>query len=206
MNRLPHKTEYRLLRDLVDGKITPDQLPADEGQSVREFVTTPHQEFDPQAQSYGQFIEDHFNTLMGLVTRISLDALHHKNLSLLIFPQGTRSIRLLPGLTGIAQIALKARATVVPVGVNGSEKCYPSSMPFSSGGKVLYRIGQPIDLADDPIEDFEPFTRSAEEKFGSRFRKLTDLITDRINDLLDPPYQLAPNDQLPTETGVKRFI
>lgn len=209
MKRLPRKAEYRLLRDLVDGKLTPEQLPA-EGQLVKEFVTTPRQDFDPQTQSYAQFIEDHFNILMGLVTRICLDALHHKNLSLMIFPQGTRSIRLLPGLTGLAQIGLKAKATIVPVGVNGSEKCYPSSVPFSSGGTVVYRVGQPLDLAADPAwaitEDFEPFTRPAEEKFGARFRELTDLITHHINDLLDPPYQLSAEAPSPSETGVKRFI
>ncbi|MFQ5577915.1 MAG: lysophospholipid acyltransferase family protein, partial [Anaerolineae bacterium] len=211
MKRLPSREEYRLLRDLVDGKIGPDELAARAAPGLRRFATTPHGEFDPQAQHYGAFIEAKFQRLMRRVAQISADALLNKNLNVLIFPQGTRSIRLLPGLTGVTQIALKTGAPVVPVGCNGSDKIYPGWLPLSPGGRVVYRVGRPLTVAGElaPFaipEPFEPFTRAAEAKFGPNFRGATDLIMERINALLDPEYRFAPDAEAIAGTGVRRFL
>ncbi len=210
MKRRPNKTEYRLLRDLLDGKISQEELLSRADEELRRFIITPHGDFDPQQQPYSQFIENYFNELMQLVTQISQDALLKKNLSLLIFPQGTRSVRLLPGFVGIAQIALKTKAPIVPVGCNGSDKCYRSAMPFSSGGNIVYRVGKPLTVEDDlaPFaitEDYQPFTRAAEKKFASQFRGATDLVMERINNLLDPEYQFAPDATAITDS-TRRFL
>jgi len=50
--RRPTNAEYRLLRDAVDRKITPDELLSRAGDDLRRFLTTPHADFDPQAQPY----------------------------------------------------------------------------------------------------------------------------------------------------------
>jgi len=211
MHRRPNKTEYRQLRNLVDGRITLDNLLAQANEAIKQFVTTPHADFDPQAQPYDKYIETKYNHFMRIVTRHSIDALLNKTINLLIFPQGTRSLRLLPGHPGIAQIALKTGAPVIPIGCNGSDKLYPSSSPFSSGGHIVYRIGEPltVDGALAPFaisEPFEPFTKKAELKFGSRFQAATDFIMEHINELLNPEYQFAPNATPVADDSAKRFV
>ena len=87
---------------------------------------------------------------------------------------------------------------IVPVGCNGSDKCYPGNTPFSRGGTITYKIGKPIEIEGPEIkqyritENFIPFSRKAEEQYGQRFRAITDIVMERINSLLDPEYQF-PN-------------
>ena len=201
--------EYRLLRDWINGIISQEEFMAQADDELSRFVTTPHGAFDPQRQTYAEFIESEYGELMALVAQISEDALLNKNLNLLVFPQGTRSKRLLPGHIGLAQIALKTRVPVIPVGCNGSDKCYRGAAPFSSGGDIVYRVGEPLtvdgDLAPFAIdESYQPFTRAAEARFGDHFRGATDLIMARINDLLDPEYQFDPDAVRKEGTG--RFV
>lgn len=209
LKRKPRRDEYRLLRNLVDETITLDDVLRRGNADVTKLVSTPHGAFDPQATDYGRYIDAEFSSMMALVTGICLDALHHKNLSLIIFPEGTRSPRLLPGHTGVAQLALKTKVPVIPIGCNGSDKLYPSSVPFSSGGTVVYRVGEPLtlkgDLAPFAVEDdFTPFTREASALYEPQFRGVTDLVMARINNLLDPKYQAAFDTETETDTG--RFV
>ncbi|RME50162.1 MAG: 1-acyl-sn-glycerol-3-phosphate acyltransferase [Caldilineae bacterium] len=209
--RRPTNAEYRLLRDAVDGKISADELLSRADDDLRHFLTTPHADFDPQAQPYPAYIEAKYFRMMQRVAQICEEALQRKNINILIFPQGTRSIRLLPGRIGLAQIALKTGFPVVPVGCNGSDKIYPDWLPLSRGGRVVYRIGEPLTLQGDlaPFaitEPFTPFTREAETKFRPQFQGATDLIMERINNLLDPPYQFAPDAEAIVGDGVRRFL
>lgn len=209
MKRKMTHDEYRLLRDWINGAVSQEEFLGRADDELVRFVTTPHGDFDPQQQSYAEFIEAQYGALMALVARISEDALLNKNLSILVFPQGTRSTHLLPGHIGLAQIALKTRAPVIPVGCNGSDKCYRGALPFSSGGDIVYRVGEPMTMNDDlaPFaihEPYTPFTREAETRFGIQFRGATDLIMERINDLLDPEYQFDPDAIKKQGTG--RFV
>lgn len=209
--RIPTKQEYRLLRDYVDGTITTDIFLDKASTELTQFITTPHGKFKPQVQSYKQFIQNYYLDLMQLVTKISTTALLKQNISVLIFPQGTRSIRLLQGQIGLAQIALKTNVTVIPVGCNGCDKCYPNSLPFSKGGHIVYRVGKPLhinkQLAPFAIhENYEPFTKEAKEKFAYQFRGATDLIMNEINQLLDPLYQFDVNSIHNHQTDAHRFI
>jgi hypothetical protein len=209
MKRKLTHDEYRLLRDWVNGSISQEEFIGRADDELVHFVTTAHGDFDPQQQTYAEFIETQYGALMALVVEISEDALLNKNLSLLIFPQGTRSIRLLPGHIGLAQIALKTRVPVIPVGCNGSDKCYRGASPFSAGGDIVYRVGEPMtvdgDLAPFAIDQpYTPFTREAETRFGAQFRGATDLIMGRINDLLDPEYQFDPD--AISRQGTGRFV
>jgi 1-acyl-sn-glycerol-3-phosphate acyltransferase len=67
-----------------------------------------------------------------------------------IFPEGTRSPdgRLYRGRPGVAKLALDAGATVLPVGLLGTEKIQPIGARLPRvGGPVEMRIGPPLDLS-----------------------------------------------------------
>lgn len=130
--------------------------------------------------------------------------------NLLVFPEGTRSPTLSQGRTGLAQMALRLKLPVVPVGCSGSDRAYPGSNPLSRGGEVLYRIGDPLrpgkELAEFAIgEPYQPFTRHASQKDGDRFEALTRIVMDRINDLLDPEYRRGKSDER-LVAGTRRFV
>lgn len=116
-------------------------------------------------------------------------------LDLLVFPQGTRSKRLLPGRIGISQIALHLKMPIVPVGCNGSDGVYPGASPFAGRGKIVYRVGEPIpyeELSAFHIgEPFVPFSARAERDHAKKFQGVADLIVDRIEPLLDSEYRRA---------------
>jgi len=130
-------------------------------------------------------------------------------LDLLVFPQGTRSKRLLPGHDGIAQMALHLQIPIVPVGCNGADLVYPGASPFARRGRIVYRIGEPIEPAElAPYavgEAFAPFSAEAERRFGDRFAGVAELVTGRIDALLDPEYRRAETSDA-TARGVDRFV
>ena len=77
-----------------------------------------------------------------------------------IFPEGTRSPdgRLYRGRPGVAKLALDAGATVIPVGLVGTEKIQPieARLPrFGAVPGVEVRVGKPLDLTpwrDLPVD------------------------------------------------------
>jgi 1-acyl-sn-glycerol-3-phosphate acyltransferase len=67
-----------------------------------------------------------------------------------IFPEGTRSPdgRLYRGRPGVAKLALDAGATIVPVGLFGTEQVQPIGARVPRlGAKVEVRFGEPLDLS-----------------------------------------------------------
>jgi 1-acyl-sn-glycerol-3-phosphate acyltransferase len=67
-----------------------------------------------------------------------------------IYPEGTRSPdgRLYRGRPGVARLALDAGATVLPVGLLGTEKIHPIGARLPRvGPEVEMRIGPPLDLS-----------------------------------------------------------
>jgi 1-acyl-sn-glycerol-3-phosphate acyltransferase len=148
--------------------------------------------------------------MMSRVVRINRDGLD-RGLCLLIFPEGTRSRRLGKGHTGAAQIILHPDAPVVPVGCNGSNRCYAGDSPWSRGGEIVYRVGAPLapdgELARFRIaEPFVPYTADA-ARHEPTFRALTDLMMTRIAAQLDPEYLPGPGDDAGgPESGARRFL
>jgi 1-acyl-sn-glycerol-3-phosphate acyltransferase len=65
-----------------------------------------------------------------------------------IYPEGTRSLdgRLYRGRTGVAWLALRAGAPVVPVALFGTEKLQPVGSRFPRRAKVVVRFGPPLDF------------------------------------------------------------
>jgi len=150
--------------------------------------------------------------MMAQVTRLTREALDRHRLNVLVFPQGTRSKRLPKGHTGLVQMAQHLGRTIIPVGCNGSDEAYPGSSPFSKGGHLVYRIGQPLAI-DGPellphrvTTPFTPFSSEATEAHGEEFRAATDVVMDRINDLLDPEYQYSPDKASDGVEEISRFV
>jgi 1-acyl-sn-glycerol-3-phosphate acyltransferase len=132
---------------------------------------------------------------MGLVEQRTLQALFDNGNNVIVFPQGTRSLRLLPGKPGLAQFALRHEIPVVPVGSMGSEGVYPGTNPLAGGGTCRYQIGRPLTV-DDALADcrirepYAPFTRGA-DVHSKCFERAMDRITAAIDDLLEEPYKMA---------------
>ena len=203
MERTPAPEEYKAIKGYVDGKLSVEEAGQQGGTAVATFLQGPWKEGD----TYAEDLEARFIRMMQRVVAITKEGLA-KGLNLLIFPQGTRSKRLTRGHTGAAQMILHTEHPVIPVGCNGSDHAYPGNSPLSSGGRIVYRIGKPLTVDDalQPFridEPFVPFTDSA-AKHQETFRKLTDYLMDRINELLDPEYQYGEEDS--GKKGADRFL
>lgn len=200
--RAPTRDEYRALRDRVDDRCTATAAPP-EGASD-ELVSALG-----DADFLGG-VEATFERMMVEVVRLSRQAYDELNLHLLVFPEGTRSIRLGRGRTGLAQMAHALGATIVPVGCNGSDRLYPSDSPFSKGGRVVYRFGPSIRVDDPTLADLAvprdvlPFSREASARYGDRYQALTDRVMSAIAELLDPEY--LPSEDEVQGDGVDRFL
>jgi 1-acyl-sn-glycerol-3-phosphate acyltransferase len=214
VGRRPTEAEYASLREAVDDRVmgrggslpVPPAVPAELYRGGRNPLGIP---FDVDAGDYADYISGLFAAMMARFVELNREAVDI-GLDLLVFPQGTRSRRLLPGHDGIGQMALHLRIPIVPVGCNGSDLVYPGASPFARRGRIVYRIGEPIasdDLRDYPVaEDFFPFSAEAERRFGDAFEGVAALVTDRIDALLDPEYRRVPEVSAPTTRGVDRFV
>lgn len=199
--KVPDGDVYRALRTLVDTGALPDDVP--------EAVTT-FLESQGGAAEWRAQIEALFDAMMAEVVRLNARALEI-GCNIIIFPQGTRSIRLSKGRIGLAQLAQHLGATIVPVGCNGSDGVYPGGSPFAKGGHIVYRIGAPLPV-DHPAlaphrvtAPFQPFTADA-APYRPQFEAITQVVMDRINNLLDPQYQYAEDAESDGVQGAKRFV
>lgn len=97
-----------------------------------------------------------------------------------IFPEGTRhpTAGMQKAIPGVALLALRTQATILPVGITGTERIGPIWRIFVPTGNFSARIGQPFSL---PVVEGR-LQRPQLESF-------TTLIMQRIAMLLPPPYQ-----------------
>ena len=98
-----------------------------------------------------------------------------------IFPEGTRSRdgALYRGRTGVARLALRTGAPIVPVGIIGTDRAQPrGALVPRPGAKVTVRFGSPVDLG--------PWTAS--ERSASAARELTDEVMAAIAGLSGQRY------------------
>jgi len=194
--RTTTRDEYRMIKDLLDNKITLPDVLHSATREVRELLSENWDRMSHAGASFLQFIENNYYTMMERVAQISLGALFEKNLSIIIFPEGTRSVKLAEGRSGIAQLALHSEKTVIPVGCNGSEAVYPSSSPIAKSGTVTYRIGEPMTVHDDfkefRIKDkFNLFSKESQRKYKDVFDSATQVIMQKIDALLDDHYRIS---------------
>ena len=104
---------------------------------------------------------------------------------LMIFPEGTRSptAELQTPKDGLAMLALRTNATIVPIGVSNTDKVWPKGRPIPRlGGHATMRIGEPFKVGDL----IPPGTSRKEAKSLA-----TDLIMRRIAALLDRRHRGA---------------
>ncbi len=105
--------------------------------------------------------------------RSGVDALRETSLAA-IFPEGRRSLdgELQPGFPGVAILAERADALVVPVGILGTWNALPPGGRFPRPAAVEVRFGSPID-----------FRRSVGPRV--RVRERTAIVMRAIDSLLD---------------------
>lgn len=210
LGRRPTEEEYEGMRRAIDAAAhgeTPDtsMLPPALLQTPRDILG---RGFDPLAESWPEAINALFGQMMERFVALH-DDVFSLGLDLLVFPQGTRSIRLSRGRIGVAQIAMKHRCTIVPVGCNGSDRLYPGGSPLARGGEVVYRIGEPIrpeDYADVQVDDFTPFDPASERTHRANFQALVDRVMERIDGLVDEPYRFSDDGEADGVRGTDRFL
>ena len=179
------------------------------------FFATPRDPFDigqtmePGLEGYVAYVHHAYECMMAEVRRLHQQA-QAAGLDVLIFPQGTRSLRLSQGQAGFGQLALSMDYPVVPVGCSGSDKVYPGTSPFAKSGQVTYRIGQPIEagVMDRymPAAAYTPFTIDAEKRYRDNFLGFSQAVLERIDALLDPDYRFSDDRQSTGVTGTSRFV
>jgi len=207
LHRTPTEAEYRVLRDLVDGLCAPADLEKTEMAVNRLFGT------HSGPAGFLAWFDGYFGQMIDHIVRLNKLALNEKKLNVLVFPQGTRSVRLSRGHTGLIQMAWHLNRAIVPVGCSGSDRVYPGNSPFAKGGRIVYRFGPALEpdgpefAALKPQEAYQPLTREASDKHGAAFRAATDVIMARIEQLVDPQYRFAEDVVAESdERGVGRFV
>lgn len=62
-----------------------------------------------------------------------------------LFPEGTRSYdgKVSPFKSGVEFLARRSKATVVPIGIDGTHRAYPRKAWFPRPTKVVVRVGEP---------------------------------------------------------------
>ena len=102
---------------------------------------------------------------------------------LMVFPEGTRSAtgELQQPKDGLAMLALRTNATIVPVGVSNADRVWPKGRPVPVPGRhATLRIGEPFRVGELLPEGID---RKAAKGLA------TDLIMRRIAALLDPRHR-----------------
>ena len=125
IGRRPSESEYAVLREAVDARAqgragglpAPPAVPAELYRGGRDPLGVV---FDEGAGDYADYIGELFHAMMARFVALNREAVAI-GLDLLVFPQGTRSRRLLPGHDGIAQMALHLQIPIVPIGCTGSD-------------------------------------------------------------------------------------
>jgi 1-acyl-sn-glycerol-3-phosphate acyltransferase len=102
---------------------------------------------------------------------------------LLVFPEGTRSRdgRLMPAELGVAMIALRSGAPVVPLALLGTDRVLPRGWPVILPAKIRVRFGQPL--------RFDEFAGRAGDR--QALEQVSQRITQAIAALL-PPNRISP--------------
>lgn len=211
LGRRPSDAEYAAVRAWVnavsrgDDEGPPSEVPRGILERPRDILGM---RFHPRRESYAAAIDSVYRRMMRRFVELNEEAVE-LGLDILVFPQGTRSIRLSRGRVGVSQIAMHLERPVVPVGCNGSDRLYPGSSPFAKPGRVVYRFGEPLRRGDAVawVErgSFAPFTAEAEREHGESFQAYVDDVMDRIEPLLDPEYRFGDG-TAGDVVGADRFV
>ena len=178
---------YRTVKDIIEGKI------AEFGPNERGALDA----IQAMGDNFAQFVHEQYDGIMEKVAALSRSALLEKNLSVIIFPEGTRSVKLAEGRTGIAQLALNTEKKIVPVACNNSDEVYTGSLPFAKSGRITYRVGEPLSV-QDKLKEYritEPFrllSRESQKRYKAQFEGVTRIVMESIESMLDAKYRQKP--------------
>jgi 1-acyl-sn-glycerol-3-phosphate acyltransferase len=183
-NRKMDKGMYRTIKDMIDGRI--------EATGIQESAAA--EALQAMGDHFAEFVRDYYDAVMEKVAELSRMALCEKNLNLIIFPEGTRSVKLAEGRTGLAQLALHTGKRIVPVACNNSEEVYRGSLPIARSGRITYRVGEPLSVADQlkPFrigEPFRLFSRESQQLYREQFEGATRMVMASIEEMLDEKYR-----------------
>ena len=102
-----------------------------------------------------------------------------RDAAMVIFPEGTRSPRAMrKAIPGIALVALRSGAPILPVGITGTERIGPPWQVAIPTGEFRVKIGQPFSIP--PMEG-----RVGREQLEA----ITTMIMERVADLLPECYR-----------------
>jgi hypothetical protein len=182
-NRKMDRGLYRTVKDIIDGRIGiagPQERAATEA-------------LQAMGENFAEFIRGYYEAIMEKVAGLSKAALCEKNLNLIIFPEGTRSVKLAEGRTGLAQLALYTEKRIVPVACNNSEEVYRGSLPIARSGRITYRVGEPLSVHDRfksyrITEPFPLFSRESQQRYREQFEEVTRIVMTSIEGMLDAKY------------------
>jgi 1-acyl-sn-glycerol-3-phosphate acyltransferase len=99
----------------------------------------------------------------------------HDGMSVLIFPEGSRSPDGLiqPFKKGGFSLAIKSKAPIVPVSIAGSREIMPKGQKVASPGKIRIRVGAPIHTQECTLRDWNELMKRVAEVIGENFRTLS---------------------------------
>ncbi len=183
-NRKMDKGLYRTVRDMIEGRL------AEAGPQERAAIDA----LQAMGEHFAEFVRLQYEGVMEKVAELSRTALCEQKLNLIIFPEGTRSVKLAEGRTGLAQLALHTGKRIVPVACNNSEMVYRGSLPFARSGRITYRIGEPLSVDDQlkPFRILEPFrllSRESQLRYREQFEGVTRIVMESIDRMLDAKYR-----------------
>lgn len=94
--------------------------------------------------------------------------IRERGISLLIFPEGGRSLTGLQEFReGAGYIAIKAGAAIVPVAITGTLQILPMHSIHVKPGRVLLRIGRPIPTGGLSLRDRAAVTKAARDSISA---------------------------------------
>ncbi len=122
-------------------------------------------------RSGGRAALDALDTSAAVLERGGVFAIH---------PEGTRSPdgRLYRGRTGVARLAMRTGAPVVPVAILGTDRVQPRGQAVPKPGRIGLRIGPPMDFRG----------RGDGVPRGKAARQVTDEIMEAIQGLSGQEY------------------
>jgi hypothetical protein len=197
--------EYRALRDYLDGRAPQPELP-----DCARLFTVPRDLFGvafvPGLVPLRAVWRRAYKTLLGESLRLARTAVA-AGWSVHIYPEGTVSPRLGVGRPGAMQFARALGVPVVPVGMSGCPEAYRGTTPMPRGAEVVLRFGAAYtpDLSGlDP--DFVPFDPDHEDRARPVLQAATDDLMRRLDALLAPPFQRAPDGVVPPPRDPRRLL
>ncbi|MBA2664538.1 MAG: 1-acyl-sn-glycerol-3-phosphate acyltransferase [Bradymonadaceae bacterium] len=205
IGRRPSEDEYRALRDFIDDSVAlPDNaLFAKLQGEPRDMLGI---RFEPSTTGYRDAIRTLYFEMMQATLELArrcVEAGHHMQ----IYPQGSVSRRLSPGHVGIIHAAMALRLPIIASGQSGCREAFVGAGPLTRKGQIVLRLGEPahIDYSAYP-GDFRAFHPDDEDRHRARLEADTAGIMERVNALLDPAYQWAPDRQSDGKQGTARFF